>query len=113
MIDRFDNLKTFQWIYGDKAIQQLKPNSPFLQTLKNPLIPFGIIAGGRGSEGFSPILPGDDDGSVPFANATLAGAADLIRVNRQHTFLLATGEVHRETAHFLKTGRFSDSADRP
>lgn len=113
LIDRFENVDAFHWIFGDKAIQQLKPGNPFLQTLKAPNLPFGIIAGGRGKEGFSPLIPGDDDGSVPLANAALDGAEDFIRVKREHTLLLATAEVHREVAVFLKTGRFSESADRP
>ncbi|HEY2841904.1 MAG TPA: hypothetical protein VGJ26_22285, partial [Pirellulales bacterium] len=46
--------------------------------LATPPCEFGIIAGGKGNRsGLSPLLEGDDDGTVRVAEARLAGASDF------------------------------------
>jgi triacylglycerol lipase len=109
LIGRLKDLKAVTWIYGNKAFGQMDAaNGAFLDSLGTPKVPFGIIAGGWGNDtGFSPLIPGDDDGSVPVESARLAGAADFLLLRYEHTWLLARKETARQTAAFLKNGRFT------
>lgn len=50
---------------------------------------------------------GDHDGIVPVSSTQRPGLADYLTLPISHTGLLFSGEVHRQTAHFLKSGRFS------
>jgi pimeloyl-ACP methyl ester carboxylesterase len=113
-VDHLYQFDTFRWVFGDKAIQQLKANSPFIETLGVPTCEFGIIAGGRGdNNGFNPILEGDDDGSVALSSAHLEGAKDFVRVKSEHTMLLAKDETVNFVVSFLKNGsfRFNSSSE--
>lgn len=109
-VDHLSQFDTFRWIYGDKAIEQLKADSPFIKTLGIPACEFGIIAGGRGDDaGFNPVLDGDDDGSVSLSSARLDGAKDFVQVYSEHTLLLAQDETTDHVVSFLKTGAFIHS----
>jgi triacylglycerol lipase len=106
-VNHLSEFQAFDWIFGDKAIQQLKADGPFVQTLGIPPGEFGIIAGGRGDDdGYNPILPGDDDGSVAVASTRLDGAKDFVLVNGQHTLLLTKDRTVDNVVSFLKNGRF-------
>jgi pimeloyl-ACP methyl ester carboxylesterase len=106
-VDELYNFKAFRWVYGDKAIQQLKADSPFMKTLGIPKCEFGIIAGAQGNgKGLNPVLPGDDDGSVAVSSAQLEGAKDFIQIKSEHTFLLAQDETTENVVSFLKAGKF-------
>ncbi len=75
--------------------------------LATPECQFGIIAGGRGDqEGFNPLLPGDDDGTVTVASARLAGAKEFTVVPVLHSFLMNDPKVHQYTLRFLREGHF-------
>jgi len=75
--------------------------------LPAPPCSFGIIAGGRGSQGgFNFLIPGDDDLVVGVNEARLAGADDFAVVRVAHSFIMNDPEVVRATVSFLKTGRF-------
>lgn len=106
-VDELYEYKAFRWVYGEKAIQQLKADSPFMRALGIPPCEFGIIAGGRGDDrGYNPVLPGDDDGSVSLASARLEEAKDFTWVKSEHTLLLAQNETRDHVVSFLKSGRF-------
>ena len=106
-VDHLSQFDTFRWVYGDKAIQQLKADSPFIKTLGVPACEFGIIAGGRGNDdGINPVLDGDDDGAVSLSSARLAGAKDFVQVKAEHTLLLILDETTDNVVSFLKTGSF-------
>ncbi|RKY17837.1 MAG: hypothetical protein DRQ55_14850 [Planctomycetota bacterium] len=90
--------------------QQLASDA--IARLPAPPCPFGIVAAGRGtSDGYNPLLPGDDDGVVSVQEALLPGAADTLIVEGLHTFLMDNEDVHAATARFLRTGRFAEPAD--
>ena len=82
----------------------------FFKNLPIPSGEFGIIAGGLGDgEGYNPLLPGDDDGTVRVEETMLPGAADFILIRSTHTLILFEEETARQTIHFLKTGMFKRS----
>ncbi len=106
-VNELYDFKAFRWVYGDKAIQQLKADSPFMKALGIPHCEFGIIAGAQGNgKGLNPVLAGDDDGSVAVSSAQLKEAKDFVQVKSEHTFLLAQDETRDNVVSFLKSGRF-------
>jgi len=77
--------------------------------LPTPDVPFGIIAGGRGTpRGYNPLLAGDDDMTVAVEETKLHGAEAFLVVRAVHTFIMAHPEVVRAAQHYLATGRFVD-----
>jgi triacylglycerol lipase len=106
-IDFLSSFDTFRWVYGDKAVSQLKADSPFIKTLGIPTCEFGIITGGLGNDtGFNPVLDGDDDGAVALSSARLDGAKDFVQVHSEHTLLLAHDATTDNVVSFLKSGTF-------
>lgn len=80
--------------------------------LATPSCEFGIIAGGLGnSQGFNPLLPGDDDGIVTVESARLDGAKDFAMVPVLHGVLMHDRRVQEYTLRFLKTGKFGGNAE--
>ena len=72
-----------------------------------PPCPFGIVAGGMGDDqGFSSLLPGDDDAVVRVAETHLPGASDFLLLPVRHAAMMRHPEVQRATASFLETGGF-------
>ncbi|MBN1441630.1 MAG: alpha/beta fold hydrolase [Planctomycetes bacterium] len=72
-----------------------------------PSCPFGIIAGGKGDgDGYNPLLPGDDDGTVTVESTKLPGAAGFLLVEALHSFLMKDPEVIQATRRFLEKGEF-------
>jgi len=79
-----------------------------------PPCPFGIIAGGTGdSEGYSPMLEGDDDAVVRVEETRLEGADDFLLVPVRHAFMMRDPTVQEATVSFLKEGRFAAAAPPP
>lgn len=113
-VDRLYTFKAFRWVFGTKAIEQLKDGSDFLKNCGVSACPLGIIVGGNGTEaGYNPVLEGDDDGSVALSSAVLPEAKDVVQVFAEHSLLLASPAVGRYTAAFLRTGKFPADARRP
>ena len=80
--------------------------------LPAPLCEFGIIAGCRGiDDGYNPLIPGDDDGTVSLESTRLAGANDYLTVQTIHQLLLSTPSVFAAAEHFLEQGRFRPDVD--
>ena len=73
--------------------------------------PVGIIAGssGIGLGRFVARLDGENDGTVMVEETQLPGARDHIVLPVTHTGMLFSGEVAKQTAHFLRTGQFEKS----
>lgn len=73
-----------------------------------PRQPFGVIAGSRGTpSGYLELLPGDDDGTVSVASASLAGAADRRALPYSHRYVIHAPETSRHIVHFLAHRRFA------
>ena len=95
----------YRLVYG-AAGQQLTPAK--IATLPVPKIPFGIIAGGKGnSEGYNPLIPGDDDGTVAVSETRLDGATDFMILLGLHGFIARSVQVERPVVNFLKSTRFN------
>ncbi len=71
-----------------------------------PAIEFGIIAGGRGQEGYNPLIPGNDDGVVAVSETRLAGASDFLVVEGLHSYLPSNEAAATAAVHFLAHGNF-------
>jgi pimeloyl-ACP methyl ester carboxylesterase len=104
---QLEDLDIYRWIFGPAGQELPADNKAFFDNLPVPKCEFGIIAGGRGNdEGYNPLLPGDDDGTVAVEETKLPGAADFILINRTHTLILFDPETVKQTISFLKTGHF-------
>jgi pimeloyl-ACP methyl ester carboxylesterase len=107
MAQRLEDLDIYRWIFGPAGQQLPAGNKAFFDKLPVPDCEFGIIAGGRGTEGgYNPLLEGDNDGTVRVEETKLAGAADFTLVNNTHTLILFDPETVEQTIHFLKNGKF-------
>jgi pimeloyl-ACP methyl ester carboxylesterase len=80
--------------------------------LATPHCQFGIIAGGKGKEGYNPLLTGDDDGVVRVEEAKLAGARDFAVAPVVHMFLKDDATVQEQTLRFLQKGHFISEEKR-
>ncbi|MGH8496741.1 MAG: esterase/lipase family protein [Gammaproteobacteria bacterium] len=73
-----------------------------------PEFELGIITGTRSIAPLgSALIPGDDDGRVSIASASLDGARDFMTVPRTHTFIMNSADVARQCVHFLRHGSFA------
>lgn len=94
----------FEALYG-KAAPTLRASA--IRRLPPPSCEFAVIAGGRGKAlGYSPLLPGDNDGSVRVAETKLRGMKAFARVPHGHTFLMNGKDSIRLTIRFLTSGQF-------
>ncbi len=103
-------------LVGGEAVDQLNPSKgwPTLeQRLATPSFEFGIIVGGDGDdEGYSPLIPGDDDMLLSVETSKLAGASDFVQVKGIHQTLPKNEQVQSYTLRFLETGAFLPSGRR-
>lgn len=107
LADMLHRTKIFSLVFGPAGQQLVTGDSAAIGQLPIPSIPFAVIAGGKGNaDGFNPLLPGDDDGTVTVRSTRLKGAADFLRVPRIHTFLTSDPEVIEAVRCFLRDGRF-------
>jgi len=98
----------FRAVYGPAGQELVTDPDGTIGTLPIPVFEFGVIAGGKGDEqGFNPLLPGDDDGTVTIRSARLSGAADFLRVPKLHSLLMSDANAIAAIKCFLEHGRFS------
>jgi len=89
--------------------RQLAGAKSIYGSLPEPACEFGVIAGGRGHpRGYSPFLPGDDDGVVRVEETRLDGMRDFLIVPAIHTFIMNDERVKCAAVQFLRTGRFGE-----
>lgn len=110
MADRMENgfLRTpFRLVLGEAGGQLIRGDDSFIAGLPIPEFGFGIIAGARGTpDGYNPLIPGDDDGTVSVESTRLPGAADFMTVNALHSFLMNNEQAIDATVRFINTGKF-------
>ncbi len=103
-----DNM-LYQFVYGPAGQQLVEEPGGFIAKLPTPGFEFAVIAGARGTpDGWNPLIPGDDDGTVSVDATRLPGAADFITLNAMHSFMMSNAEVQSATVRFLKTGSLRD-----
>ncbi|MBI5759847.1 MAG: alpha/beta fold hydrolase [Planctomycetales bacterium] len=104
-----DKLKAnaiFKLVLGPSGQQLTSEEAGFIASLPVPDLEFAVIAGGRlTDDGYNPLVPGDDDGTVSVDSTRLPGAADFIVLKGLHTFLTSQPEVLDASVRFLKEGR--------
>jgi pimeloyl-ACP methyl ester carboxylesterase len=96
----------YRTVYGPAGQQLVTDDDGVIPKLPVPKCEFAIIAGARGTpEGWNPLIPGDDDGTVSVDATRLEGAADFGTVAALHTNILDRGKVSAMVQRFLETGR--------
>lgn len=100
--------RLFRLLMGDKAAKQLVPGDPFYAALPRLRgISVGTLVGGKGDgEGFSPSLPGDDDGTVTVAEAHADDETDSLMLPLGHARLGFYDAPIAAILRFLRRGRF-------
>lgn len=113
MASLVENQPLFRALYGQAGQQLVGGKSAFAASLPTPRFEFAVIAGARGTaEGFNPLIPGDDDGTVTVASTRLPGARDFQTVNALHALLMGNRESLAATRHFLKAGSLRENGER-
>ncbi|NTF17070.1 lipase [Agrobacterium rubi] len=111
-----DILKTsrlFRAICGPAGQQLVTDQSAFADVFGEPRCDVGIIAGNaRGNPLARYLFDAPNDGKVSVASTLLPGCRDHVVVRRNHTLLVLADATLRETAAFLRDGKFSDEAER-
>jgi hypothetical protein len=105
--DSFSDVAGFSAVMGPTA-RSLGTGSNSLPNSLGPVThDVGVITGDRTVNPFySYIIPGTDDGKVSVERAKVDGMKDFIVVPCSHTFIMADKDVMRQTAYFLRYGRF-------
>ncbi len=102
----------FKAVLGPAGQELMSDADGLAARLSTPKFEFAVIAGGRGNaQGFNPLIPGDDDGTVSVRSTRLPGARDFAVVPKIHSFLMNDSRVMQMTIEFLNTGRLR--RDRP
>ncbi len=95
----------FPLLLGDRAALQLSPGDAFHRQAIQFAERSGALVGDRGAGNAA--IPGDDDGTVAVGEATLAGAADVLRVPLGHTAIAGDAQVIRQVLQFLLHRQFA------
>jgi pimeloyl-ACP methyl ester carboxylesterase len=113
MADKLRDWKIYKLILGPAGQQLISGDGSDASKLPVPKFEFAVIAGARGTaEGYNPLIPGDDDGTVAVKSAFLEGAADSEMFPVLHSFLPVNPDVVKSTVRFLKTGSLRESGER-
>ncbi|MDE0680822.1 MAG: alpha/beta fold hydrolase [Gammaproteobacteria bacterium] len=99
-------------VYEPDALAQLGTGEESVpRRLDAPDFELGIIAGTRNLRKLIPGAPSDpSDGVVTVDETKAPGMKDFLLAPATHTTIIWSGEVQRQTAHFLRTGRFDHSS---
>jgi len=110
MADRLRENPLYRAIFGPAGQQLVTDAAGFISRLPTPDFEFAIIAGSRGSmDGYNPLIPGDDDGTVGVSSTRLPGATDFVTVTGLHSFLMSNDAVIDHTLRFLKEGKLRET----
>lgn len=102
----------YRTLYGPAGQQLIEDPDGMIAELPTPDFEFAIISGARGNaQGFNPLVPGDDDGTVSLESTRLPGAADFLTVKAMHSFLMNAPEVITATERFLMTGALRQTGE--
>lgn len=99
-------------VYEPDALAQLGTGEESVpRRLDAPDFELGIIAGTRNLRRLIPGAPSEpSDGVVTVDETKAPGMKDFLLVPTTHTTIIWNGEVQRQTAHFLRNGRFDHPA---
>ena len=103
----------YRLILGPAGQQLIADKAGVIAKLPTPEIPFAVIAGGKGtSDGYNPLIPGDDDGLVAVSSTYLEGAEDSLTLPVLHSFLPFNAAVIDAVSLYLKTGSLHEDGVR-
>ncbi|MFV0442496.1 MAG: lipase family alpha/beta hydrolase [Planctomycetaceae bacterium] len=103
----------YQALYGPAGQQLIEAATGLIASLPTPHFEFAVIAGAKGtSQGFNPLIPGDDDGVVTVESTMLPGASDSLKINCFHSLLPANPEIIAATSRFLMHGSLHSDGRR-
>jgi triacylglycerol lipase len=107
VVDRLGSWRLFNAINGP-AGRQLGTDAKSLSAQLGPVTyPVGVIAGRHSINWInSQLIPGPDDGKVSIERTRVAGMSDHLVLPCSHPFLMRDETSIRQTAHFLRHGRF-------
>ena len=99
-------------MFSGEAGKQLGTNEDDIPANLNPIdFELGIVAGTGSINPFmSAVLPEADDGKVTVERTKVDGMADFLVVTKSHRTLMKSDAVIQNTAAFLHSGHFLDSA---
>jgi pimeloyl-ACP methyl ester carboxylesterase len=113
LADRLRDWKIFQYVLGPAGQELVSDENGKIANLPIPTFPFAIVAGAKGTaNGYNPLIPGDDDGTVALSSARLEGASDFMSVPTLHSFLTSNTTVVDSVTRYLKTGAFREDGKR-
>jgi pimeloyl-ACP methyl ester carboxylesterase len=112
MADMLRRNAAYRLIMGPAGQQLVTGNNSPIAGLPIPPCEFAVIAGGRGSDGYNPLVPGDNDLIVSVESTRLAGASDFLMVRAMHHFLTSNPEAIDATVRYLQTGHFRKNGVR-
>jgi pimeloyl-ACP methyl ester carboxylesterase len=91
------------------ALMEMAQGPDYLCTLCGgaPTVEFAVIAGGKGDgQGYSVLIPGDDDGTVSVRSAYLPGASDFLLLDHIHNLICFYDDTITNAQSFLADGAF-------
>jgi len=108
--DKLNKWGIYRWFTGP-AGQELGTGEDGLPAQLKPIeAEIGIIAGTSSlNPFFSSLVPGPDDGKVAVGCTKLEEMKDFLVLPVTHTYIMTNKEVIRQSAFFLKKGRFNHS----
>ena len=98
-----------KWYYplAGPALKSLSSKgSKFLSSLKRPYYTLGVIAGYRSGRQGGEIIPGRDDGIVPFESTKVDGMKDFLALAESHYSMRYSFRVMKQVQYFLAHGEF-------
>ena len=111
--DSLRNLFLYRWVFGKVAQQVTSDSLVGPEQLGLPHCPFGIIAGGKGKEGYSKKIPGDDDGILSVGKAYMEEAEDFLILQASHNSILLQKALSDNVISFLENNRFLKHSKPP
>jgi len=101
----------FRILVGPVGKELIGGSDSVIASLPPPWCDFAVIAGGKGNDkGYSPLIPGDDDGIVAVEETKLEGMKEFMLVPAIHAFIMNNERVKRAVVSFLRTGSFGQGA---
>ena len=108
LVDFMKRFSFYRRLYGPAGQQLGTDNAGVINRLPPIDYDVGIIAGDRSIDLLFSwfILSGKNDGKITVEETKLDGMQDHIVLPATHTFMPSNSKVIKQTAHFLKDGRF-------
>lgn len=112
LVDTMKQIPGFDWLNGPAGAALSTDIDSIPNTISDADAEYGVIAGNLSLNPlYSSFIPGDDDGKVSVESTKFAAMADHITLYVSHTFIMNSADVTEQVVAFLRTGRFTRTAD--